>query len=98
MSLDPSDLLLRVTSIEVVDAGDRNIGTSSLLVLLLLDIVVGAVGGKIGVVPSSSSNDVYMINRKFFCVVFFLFFERLCLLVRNFLVFFVDDKNGEQRT
>ena len=87
-----------MTLIEVVDAGDCNVGASSLLVLLLLEIVVGAVGGKIGVVSLSSSDDVYIINGKFFCVVCFLFFKQLCLLLRNFLVFFVDDKNGEQRT
>ena len=45
MSLDSVDLLLRVTLIEVVDKGNRNIGVSSLLVLLLLEIVVGAVDG-----------------------------------------------------
>ena len=52
--MDPSDLLLRATSIEVVVAGDCVIGASSLLVLLLLVIVVGAVGGMIGVVERGS--------------------------------------------
>ena len=52
--MDSSDLLLRATSVEVVGAGDCNIGASSLLVLLLLEIVVGAVGGIVGVVERGS--------------------------------------------
>ena len=47
--MDSSDLLLSAPSIEVVGAGDCNIGASFLLLLLSVYIVVGAVG-ELGVV------------------------------------------------
>ena len=52
--MDSSDLLLRAPSVEVVGAGDCDIGASSLLLLLSVGIVVGAVGG-IGVVIERGS-------------------------------------------
>ena len=45
MSPDTSDLLLRAPSVEVVDAGNCNIGSaSSLLLLIVLEIDGGADG------------------------------------------------------
>ena len=49
--MDSSDLMLRATSAEVGVAGDCDVvGASSLLLVVLLGMVDGAVGGGMGIV------------------------------------------------